>query len=259
MISDGELRVYWQATYARRQFRDFSFSLIRPIFLAHFTEGSMTKFRRLGCSYSQDCGRRDLVRVNCGVPLNGLSRFALAVFAALFMTGVVAAAQRPKAADEQLIASAVESYFASVPGYMKGDLISQSQIERALSEIKRAGATVQHGDAIIRRGLTDDSFLARELSTPAGRRFMRKLAHIPNAFSRLDRLSTIPRGEKLIHDLVRQKDGDKMIEYLATTKGGRNMGSMMAQVRGGVDLNTPTGRIYTADDLIAALNADMHR
>ena len=52
---------------------------------------------------------------------------------------------------------------------------------------------------------------------------------------------------------MRTKDGDKMIEYLATTKGGKNMSSMMAQARGGVDLNKPTGRIYTADDLVAVL------
>jgi hypothetical protein len=48
-----------------------------------------------------------------------------------------------------------------------------------------------------------------------------------------------------------------MIQYLATTKGGKNMGGMMAQARGGVDLNKPTGRIYTAEDLVAALKTAM--
>jgi predicted enzyme related to lactoylglutathione lyase len=71
----------------------------------------------------------------------------------------------------------------------------------------------------------------------------------------LDRLSSIPRGQTIVHDLVRQKDGDRFVEYLTTTKGGQNMGGMMAQARGGVDLNKPTGRIYTADDLIAALKS----
>src|SRR6185295_4546648 len=96
-------------------------------------------------------------------------------------------------------------------------------------------------------------FLVRELSTQNGKRFMRKVASHSGAYVRLDRLSTIPRGQTLIHDLIRQKDGDKMIEYLSTTKGGKNMGGMMAQARGGVDLNTPTGRIYTSEDLVAAL------
>ena len=66
-----------------------------------------------------------------------------------------------------------------------------------------------------------------------------------------------PQGQSIVRDLVRQKDGDKMIEYLATTKGGKNMSGMMAQARGGVDLNKPTGRIYTADDLVAALKNAM--
>jgi hypothetical protein len=84
---------------------------------------------------------------------------------------------------------------------------------------------------------------------------MRKIADQPGAYSRIDRLSTIPRGQQTVRDLVRMKDGDKMIDYMATTKGGRNMGSMMAGARGGVDLNKATGRIYTADDLIAAIKS----
>ncbi len=112
---------------------------------------------------------------------------------------------------------------------------------------------------IVKLGLGDDSFLVRELSTAEGRKFMRKIAQEPGTYSRLDRLSTIPRGQSLIHDLVRQKDGDKLLEYLATTKGGQNMGGMMAQARGGVDLNKPTGRIYTADDLIAAIKTALSK
>ena len=61
------------------------------------------------------------------------------------------------------------------------------------------------------------------------RSFMRKIAPRSGAFSHLDRLSTIPRGQSIVRDLVRQKDGDKMIEYMATTKGGKNMSGMMAK------------------------------
>ena len=113
--------------------------------------------------------------------------------------------------------------------------------------------------SIIKLVLADDSFLVRELSTSNGQRFMRKIASRSGAYSLLDRLSTIPRGQALIRDLMRQKDGNIMIEYLATTKGGKNMGGMMTQVRGGVDLNKPTGRIYTEDDLVAALNGAIAR
>ena len=45
--------------------------------------------------------------------------------------------------------------------------------------------------------------------------------------------------------------GDVIITYLATTNSGHNLGKMMAGTPNGTDLNLPTGRIYTADDLLA--------
>jgi hypothetical protein len=172
------------------------------------------------------------------------------------MTGKTAPAQRTAlAADDRVLVGVVETYFESVPSYQKGDLIRRTQIEQVITKLQSAGLMVPDGGAIAKLGLADDSFLVRELSTAPGQRFMRKVGRNAGGYARLDRLSTIPRGESLVRDLVRQKDGDKLITYLATTKGGKNMGSMMAGARGGVDLNKPTGRIYTADDLIAALKS----
>ncbi len=166
-----------------------------------------------------------------------------------------AAAQRAGTPDLGSMSRAVEGYFASLPDYQPGDFIMRSQIERVLTKLNDAGAPVPGADNIAERGLDDGSFIARELSTEAGRKFMRRLARLPGAFAHLDRLSSIPRGEKLIRDLIRDKDGDKIIEYLVTTKGGQRMGSMMAAVPDGTNLNKPTGRIYTVADLVAALKA----
>jgi hypothetical protein len=162
----------------------------------------------------------------------------------------VAAEPTPKFAD---VAQAVAGHFQAQAGYQPGDLLSQPQVAAALEVAVAAGWNVPDRDKIVSRALADDSFLVRELSTPAGRKFMRKIARQPGAYSRLDRLSTISRGESVVRDLIKQKDGDKMIEYLATTRGGQNLGRMMAGAKRGVDLNKPTGRIYTADDLLAAL------
>ena len=173
---------------------------------------------------------------------------------ALFLlAGFSQAAPRTATPDIGTVTRAVEAYFASQPDYEPGDLITRSQIEKVFSKLDDAGAAVPHAEQIAERGLDDSSFVVRELSTAAGRKFMRKLAQNPGTFAHLDRLSTIPRGEKLIRDLVRDKDGDKLIEYLATTKGGHKMGNMMAAVPEGSDLNKPTGRIYTVADLVAAL------
>jgi hypothetical protein len=173
------------------------------------------------------------------------------------MAEFVVAAPRPHAMDDRAMAKVVEEFFAAQPGYEKDDLIWRSQIEKVVAKLVSDGAKISNSADIGKRGLSDDSFLVREFATPNGKRFIRKVAAEPGAYSHLDRLSTIPRGETTIRDLMRTKDGDKMIQYLATTKGGKNMGSMMAQARGGVDLNKATGRIYTADDLIAALKEAM--
>jgi hypothetical protein len=88
---------------------------------------------------------------------------------------------------------------------------------------------------------------------------MRRVGGQPGGYSRLDRLSTIAGGQQLIRDLIRQKDGDQFIAYLATTSGGHHLGSMAANTRNGVNLNKPTGRIYTTDDLLVALKASYER
>jgi hypothetical protein len=182
-------------------------------------------------------------------------RALLTISAAILWAGIVAAAQRPSAPDMGFVAGIVESYFAALPDYEPGDLITRSQIEQVLAKLDDSGATVPGADKIIERGLGESSFVAKELGSKSGRKFMRKLARNPSSFSHLDRLSRMPRGEQTIRDLIRQKDGDKMIEYLATTKGGKNMGRMMANAHNGSDLNKPTGRIYTVADLLDAIKA----
>jgi hypothetical protein len=152
------------------------------------------------------------------------------------------------------VAKVVDEFFATQPGYQKGDLVTRSHIEKVIAKLVSDGIKISDPASVVKLGLPEDSFLVRELSTPNGKNFMRKIARQSGAYSHLDRLSTIPRGQSIVSDLVRQKDGDKMIEYLATTKGGKNTSGMMANARGGVDLKKPTGRIYTADDLVAALN-----
>jgi hypothetical protein len=172
-------------------------------------------------------------------------------------TGRCQAAPQSGAINFSAITQAIDLWFASQSSYQSGDLITRDQVETVLKKLEDAGIHVPDAKSIAERSLANDSFLVRELTTPGGKQFMRKLATKPGAFSHLDRVSTIPNGEKLIRDLTRAKDGDKFIEYLATTKGGRNMGGMMGSVQGGNNLNQPTGRIYTVADFEAALQASL--
>lgn len=157
----------------------------------------------------------------------------------------------------EAVIRAVEAWFAAQPGYEPGDLITRSQITTVLGKLKLARVEVPNGAAIIERGLAKDSFLVRELTKPAGRQFMRKVGRTPGGFAHLDRLSTIPRGEQLIRDLSQDKGGDKLVEYLATTRGGSKLGGMMAGVPGGQNLNAPTNRIYTVEELAKAIRDAM--
>jgi hypothetical protein len=174
---------------------------------------------------------------------------------AMLWTGASLAAPQSSSPDFSMISRAIHGWFEHQPDYQPGDIITRAQIETVLKKLAAAGVHVSNATAITQLGLANDSFIVRELTTPSGRKFMRKVARDPSAFNHLDRLSEIPRGQKTISDLIREKDGDKLIEYLATTKGGQKMGSMMAAVSGGVDLNKPTGRIYTVIDFEAALKA----
>jgi hypothetical protein len=169
----------------------------------------------------------------------------------LLFAGAKATSTAPP--DIAVVTAAIEKYFASVAGYQRGDLISQSQIAAALEQVNDAGWAAPNADEIVKLGLADNSFLVRDFSSPTGRQFMRKSGRYSGGYARLDRLSSLPNGQKTIRELMREKGGDKFVEYLATTKGGHNLGGMLAGARQGVDLNKPTGRIYTAEDLVAAV------
>jgi hypothetical protein len=191
------------------------------------------------------------------VPLNFVKVCRLGAAASLFlyltMAAGVSLAQRPAADDFFIAITAVEQYFESLADYQAGDLITQSQIAAAVDRVADAGAELPDADRLVERGLADNSFLARQLSTPAGRKFMRKVARQRGGFSRLDQLSSISSGQSIVRDLIRERGGDKLIEYLTTTRGGRKLGGTLAGGRHGADLNKPTGRIYTAEDLIVEL------
>jgi hypothetical protein len=167
--------------------------------------------------------------------------------------GPMAATVEPARPDFRQVAEVVVGYFRTVPNFQAGDLMSQGQLAAALDAVATVGWNVPDREELVSRALPESSFLFKEMATPAGKAFMRQVAKQPGGYARLDRLSSISRGKKLIRDLINDKDGYLMIEYLATTSGGYEMGKMMAATPGGVDLNKPTGRIYTIEDLLEAL------
>jgi hypothetical protein len=201
----------------------------------------MVQLPYLSDIHSKDCRRPYWVR-------------ALVVVQCLLITSFATAEPSKSAAPSgPATAQIVGAYFASLPGFQAGDLIHRSQIEAVIELVEMGGVQVDKADELVERGLPDSAFLIRVLSSPAGKKFMRKIGRQRGAYGRLDRLSSIPGGEKRVRELVKTPGGDQLLEYLTTTKGGHKLGRQLANVRGGVDLNKPTGRIYTADDLLQAL------
>jgi hypothetical protein len=131
--------------------------------------------------------------------------------------------------------------------------MSRQQAAGALEAVAKAGWLVPDAKKIVELALPESSFLVGELATPDGKRFMRKISKQPGTYSRLDRLSRLSQGQQVVSQLIGDEGGDTFITYLATTNGGHNLGQMMAGTPNGTDLNQPTGRIYTADDLLAVL------
>jgi hypothetical protein len=178
---------------------------------------------------------------------------AVFVLACLLLATSGVASEPAQTLDFVVVEQAVDAYFESLDDYKAGDLIWRSRIQGALTHMNEAGWQAPDADAIVQLGLADNSRLVKQLSTPAGKKFMRKISGQPGGYARLDRLNSISRGTSLVNDLIRRKGGDELLIYMASTKGGRRLGRQLAATPRGVDINKPTGRIYTAEDLVAEL------
>ena len=151
------------------------------------------------------------------------------------------------------IKKAVEEYFQKRPNYQPGGIISQGEVAGVLAELAEMGFSVPDRAEILSDVPGDGESLVVALRTPAGRKFMRRIAVLPNAYDRLDRLMRLPHGEQTVHDLIRGPGGDELIKYLTATRGGASMGKLLSHSSGAADFNKPTGRIYTVAALVDRL------
>ncbi len=149
----------------------------------------------------------------------------------------------------------VERSFAALPSVQPGDLVTKSQVELVCEDIRLFGWKDFDKTTILRDVLPDTAFLARELRTKQGRKFMQKIAALPQSYDKLDRLSRLPHGRKTVHALINGAGGDELIVYLTTANGGDELGKLLQNTPKGTDFNKPTGQIYTAADFLTRLQA----
>lgn len=156
-------------------------------------------------------------------------------------------------ADFDSIAQHVQGYLARLPGYQPRDLISRRDAEAILNCVSELGWTPGDRATLLKLVPDDRSLLVRKLRSPSGKKLMRDCARRGLPFDVLDRLSTMPDGERILQSLINGPDGYKLVEYMATAPGGHALGHQLAATLRGKDFHQPTGRIYTAEQLLAHL------
>lgn len=142
-------------------------------------------------------------------------------------------------------------------GYQVGDLITRGDVEPSFKTLAGLGWLVADRDQILQKILDDGHFLARELRSPAGQKFMRGVSKEPLVYDRLDRLSEMPGGQQLIHDIIPLPNGQKFMAK-KPTPGFTDLTILLPKQANGKtprdkDFNKPTGKIYAENDLVKAL------
>ena len=102
--------------------------------------------------------------------------------------------------------------------------------------------------------LADNHFLALQLRTPNGQRFLQQTAKQPQVFDRLDRMTRMPEGPKTIRDMLAGPAGHHdMLAYMITDQGGQQLWQSTLDTPDARQFLKPTGKLYTPDGLLARL------
>ncbi len=159
----------------------------------------------------------------------------------------------PKLPELSEVLTISRNYFTTWKGYRAGDLLTSNKVKPLFRELQQAGWKVKAEKNILKRMHTDTDFLASQLSTPKGIKFMRKIAKMPGGYDRCDHLLKMPYGKRRIKEFIDSPGGYTMIEYMTTTKGGKNLGKYLSQTKTGKGFNQPTDLIYTEKQLLEIL------
>ncbi|QGQ23018.1 hypothetical protein F1728_10205 [Gimesia benthica] len=151
------------------------------------------------------------------------------------------------------VMSIAREYFTNRKGYESGDLLTSNDVKPLFRELQQAGWKVKAEKVILSRMHTNSDFLASQLSTPKGVKFMRKIAKMPGGYDRLDHLLKMPYGKRRIKEFIDSPGGYTMIEYMTTTQGGKNLGKYLSQTKTGKGFNQPTDMIYTQTELLQVI------
>jgi hypothetical protein len=164
----------------------------------------------------------------------------------------VGAAPTAKSSGGNNAKAIVTDYFAQVKNHAPGDLVSRGQVREVLDRVEKRNGKLADRAKLEQKVLADDSFLVTKLRSSSGTKFMRQIASMPLGYDQLDRMSQLPQGRGTVERLVRGPDGYKLLEYMTKEPGGKDMAKMLSKDGAG-NFNKPTGKIYTAEQLVKEL------
>ncbi len=142
-------------------------------------------------------------------------------------------------------------------GYQEGDLLTQKDVTRVLKALAAAGWTPADRKKLLADTLPTDAALVRILSTRRGIKFMRQVSGYERIYDRMDRVSRVRGGQRMLTDIAKLPDGQKLaklkrphgvpgfLDLLPKTSSGK--------VRSIKDYTQLTGRIYTQRHLLERL------
>ena len=82
---------------------------------------------------------------------------------------------------------------------------------------------------------------------------MRQVSGIPGAYDRLERLSWVPAGQELLHELIDKPDGVTLFKTMTEPAGMQAIARHLAADPRGKNYTLPTGHIHTASQLMKRL------
>lgn len=183
-------------------------------------------------------------------PFDGGALLVLAAMAVYSTTGTALAGEF----ESQQIKAVVQKHLRPGFDYRPGDLICRGDVEPIFNELIDRGLNAS-GDIeeLYDSFLLDSSPLAQTLRTPAGRKFMRSVSSLPDAYDRMERLSWLPEGRSLLSELIASPEGPQLFQTLLEPENLKHLEQRMSNDPRGRNLRLPTGHVYTANQLLEHL------
>jgi hypothetical protein len=154
---------------------------------------------------------------------------------------------------EKIVAEA----FLDKEEYRSGDLINRSDVQKVLKQLAAAGWQPSDRRKLVADTLPASAPLTKILHSRRGRRFMRKVADDTLIYDRMDRVSRVSGGRRMLTDIAKLPDGEKLAK-LRRPHGVPGFLDLLpkkasGKVRSIRDYDEPTGRIYTEKQLVDRL------